>query len=328
MLRMPSFEVHHPTTVAEAVALHEQLGDARYLAGGTDLLPNLKHHLHAPAHLVALHQVPELRGLRHDDDGALHLGALTSLHTLATDPIVRGHAPALAAAASMIAGPQHRHMGTLGGNVLLDTRCLFYNQTRAWRQALGSCLKAEGTWCHVIGSAKGCVAAQSSDTVPVLVAFDARLHAHSPQGEHVVALRSLYGTDGRLDRHTQLPSGAILTRIVVPPAAPGTRSVYRKLRTRAAVDFPQLGVAAVGAFDGEGRCTALEVVLGALLPQPRRLRHMERAIGEVLQDPLIEQLAEHGYKQARPQPQLHGDVAWRRQMVRVEVARALRSLRP
>ena len=268
MLRMPSFEVHRPRTAEEAVRLVTELPSARFVAGGTDLLPNLKHHLESPAHLVALGGVEGLQCLEDTDDGWLSIGAGCSLHQVANNRSVAQRLAALAVAAGCIAGPQHRRMGTLGGNVLLDTRCLFYNQTRAWRQALGSCLKAEGSWCHVIGSAKGCVAAQSSDTVPVLVAADARLRLMvpgddgAPSTEHL-PIRALYGKDGRRDQMHQLRPGTLLCAIELPPGHRGLRSVYRKVRSRGAVDFPQLGVAAVGRFTDDRRCEQLAVVLGA-----------------------------------------------------------------
>lgn len=326
MLPLPELQVHRPTTVEEAVALHQRLERAMYLAGGTDVLPNLKHHLYDVDHLIALQGIPGLDTAAHAPDGRLALGAGLALEALVQHPVVRGHAPALADAASRIAGPQHRRMGTLGGNVLLDTRCVFYNQSKAWRTALGSCLKAEGTWCHVIGSAKGCVAAQSSDTVPVLLAFGATLRAVGPEGPVEMPLEALYGTDGRRGRHLALPPGALLTHVVLPPIEPGVRSVYRKVRPREAIDFPQLGVAAVGRFEGD-RCVELTVVLGALLPKPRAVGHIDRHLPGPLDDARIDAIAEHAWKQARPQPQIHGDPSWRRDLVKVEVARALRALR-
>ncbi len=325
MLRMPEFQLHTPRTAAEAVELRATLPDAMYVAGGTDLLPNLKHHLHHPRHLVSLSGVAELGGVELQPDGTLRLGASTTLHHLATDETIGREVPGLGRAASLVAGPQHRRMGTIGGNVLLDTRCLFYNQSLQWRKALGSCLKSEGTWCHVIGSDKSCVAAQSSDTVPVLVAVDARIEALHPSGERsLTALADLWTKDGRFDENRTLPSEALLTAIVIPPRPAGHRSTYRKVRARAAVDFPQLGVAVAIGSEG-GRLTSMAVVLGAMLPHPKRLEHAEVA-GRVLDDALVEEIAERAYKQARPQPQVHGDPSWRRHMARVETRRALQEL--
>ncbi|MCA9490461.1 MAG: FAD binding domain-containing protein [Myxococcales bacterium] len=327
MLRMPEFEVHRPTTAAEAVRLRTELPDAMFVAGGTDLLPNLKHHLHTPKHLVSLSRVAGLSGIERADDGTLRIGATTSLHAVATDEGLRAEVPGLAKAASLVAGPQHRRMGTIGGNVLLDTRCLFYNQSLPWRQALGACLKSEGTWCHVIGSDKSCVAAQSSDTVPMLVALDASIEVTLPGGAtQTVALGGLWTKDGRFERNRTLPAEALLTAVVIPPRAAGHRSTYRKVRSRQAIDFPQVGVAVVAGFEGD-RLGSLTVVVGAMLPHPKRLDH-DAVAGRELDDALIEHVAERAYKQVRPQPQVHGDPGWRRELARVETRRALRELLP
>lgn len=327
MLRMPPFEVHLPTTVVDAVRVRASLPDAMYVAGGTDLLPNLKHALHQPKHLVSLAEVQGLGEIALTDDGGLRIGARCTLHQVATDPLVQRELPGLAVAAGLVAGPQHRRMGTIGGNVMLDTRCLFYNQSQPWRASIGYCLKASGTWCHVIGSAKSCVAAQSSDTVPVLVAADAALEAHGPRGADRVPLRALWTKDGRFDANRTLDPTALVTAIVVPPRGQGHRSTYRKVRSRGAVDFPQLGIAAVGRFSAEGRCDALDVVIGAMLPHPKPVDGLGFAVGAALSDDVIAQVAELAFKSARPQSQIHGDPSWRRHMVRVETRRALETLR-
>ncbi len=322
---MPEFEVHKPQSVAEALSLRSSLPDAMYIAGGTDLLPNLKHHLHAPKHLVSLAAVQGFVGIERSDDGTLRIGAGTPLQMVADSTAVRLAAPALAMAAGLVAGPQHRNMGTLGGNVMLDTRCLFYNQTHHWRSALGFCLKKEGTWCHVVGSKATCVAAQSSDTVPALVVLGARL-AVDDGAQREIPLEDLYAQDGRFEEAHSLPAHALITAIIVPPQPPGHRSVYRKVRTREAVDFPQVGVAIAAAFDGP-LVTALSACVGAVLPKPRVLKGFESGLGTALDDATIEALAEAAFKQVRPQRNIHGDPAWRRHMVRVEVRRALQELR-
>lgn len=327
MLRMPGFEVHLPASAAEAVALRAELPESLYVAGGTDLLVNLKHRLHAPSHLVSLARVEGLGGITLQDDGTLRIGATTTLHEVATSPLVTREAPGLAQAAGLVAGPQHRRMGTLGGNVMLDTRCLFYNQSEHWRQSIGYCLKKDGDWCHVIGSPKSCVAAQSSDTVPMLTAMNAQIELLDVDGPREVPLRELFTKDGRFDHVHTVPHTALVTGILVPPRPTGHRGVYRKVRARAAIDYPQLGVAVAAGFDGDV-LTALDIVIGAMLPQPRVLRHVDQAVGQRLTDDLIQQLAEHAFKQARPQAQVHGSPDWRRLMARVEVRRALTTLRP
>ncbi len=327
MLRMPPFQVHAPTTAAEAVALKAELPDSLYVAGGTDLLPNLKHRLHTPSHLVSLASVRGFAELTREGDGTLRLGAGATLHALATSELLQREVPGLADAASRIAGPQHRRMGTLGGNVMLDTRCLFYNQTSDWRKALGYCLKKDGTWCHVIGSAKACVAAQSSDTVPMLVALGASIEALLPGGQaRLVALGDLFTKDGRFEQNHALPADALVTAVVVPSRPAGHRSVYRKVRARGAVDYPQLSVAIAAGFDGDV-VTALEIVIGAMLPFPKPLAHTQAAVGTRLEDDVVAALADHAFKQARPQAQLHGDPDWRRHLARVETRRGLELIR-
>ncbi|RMG94213.1 MAG: hypothetical protein D6705_16740, partial [Deltaproteobacteria bacterium] len=169
MLRLPTFEVTQPSDLGEALE-HLAVEGARPLGGGTDLLPNLKHRLGVPARLVSLARLDELRGIR-EEDGCVVIGAGTTLAEVADDPRVRAHAPALAAAAGRVASPLIRNMATLGGNVNLDTRCRYVNQTAFWRSAIGGCLKSEGQVCHVVPKGRNCVAAMSSDCVPVLVAL-------------------------------------------------------------------------------------------------------------------------------------------------------------
>ena len=146
MLRMPPFELHLPTTASEAVDLRSALPESMYIAGGTDLLPNLKHRLHAPQHLVSLSEVEGLDAISMAHDGTLEIGARSTLHAIATSELLLQEVPGFPEAAGVVAGPQHRQMGTIGGNVMLDTRCLFYNQTAEWRTALGNCLKKDGDW--------------------------------------------------------------------------------------------------------------------------------------------------------------------------------------
>lgn len=322
MLRLPAFEVHRPRTVAEAVHLRSTL-DSDYLAGGTDLLVNLKQGLRSPAALIALGDLAELRQIEVTPAG-LSIGAMVTLQDLLDHPASASW-PGLREALAVIAGPQHRRMGTLGGNVLLDTRCLYVNQTELWRGALGKCLKADGDWCHVIGSGRACVAAQSSDGVPMLTALGATLEFQTEAGPIERALHGLFTKDGRYDRMLTVPRSALLTRILVPTALPGHRSTYRKIRARQAVDFPQASVAIAGTFEDQ-RATSLSIVLGAMLPAPRVLDGLDPALGVPWTPELIEHLADRVYSLARPQTSIHGDPQWRRATLRVEARRALSDL--
>ena len=322
MLRMDGFRFLPARTPAEAVALWHGHEAAHYVAGGTDLLPNVKHRILRPQHVVGL-QGALPRGWT-VEAGEVVVGAGTTLASLTRCPEL----PVLAAAAGAVAGPQIRNMGTLGGNILLDTRCLFYNQTAFWRESLGHCLKAEGDWCHVVGGPKTCVAAQSSDTVPVLLAQHARIRVLGPDGSREVALRDLYRFDGI--NHLSLRKGELLTHVVVPLPGAGHRGSYQKLRTRGAIDFPQLSVAVSGTFHGRGPaavCPDLEVVIGAVNPRPRPLPGLDALRGQPLSDSVIDAVAGLAVKRTRPQGSVHGDPAWRRQMAGHFLRRALQKLR-
>lgn len=326
MLRMPGFKFHAPHSAQEAVALMQRLPNAMYVAGGTDLLPNIKHRIFQPEHVIGLANAVPLGWSQVGD--VLVIGAGTTLSQLSTLTAI----PALAHAAGLVAGPQIRNMGTLGGNVLLDTRCVYYNQSEFWRKALGHCLKCEGTWCHVIASERTCVATQSSDTVPLLLAMDASLDLIGPDGARSLPLRSLYHFDGK--QHLKLQAGELLTHVRVPMPGPGARSAYKKLRVRGGIDFPMLGVGIAGRFSGTGaecRIDALDIVIGAINPQPRPVKGVEAFVGRVLDDKTIDQLAALATKRARPQASVWGPGApadkWRRSMVGVYVRDILRALR-
>ena len=321
MLRMDGFRYHDAQSYAEALGVFSTNEGAMYVAGGTDLLPNTKHGLFRPKVLVGLGGIA---GYIRDQGDTIGIGATTKLQAIADHPLVQTMLDPLAQAAAVVAGPQIRNMGTLGGNVLLDTRCVYYNQTEAWRKALGYCLKAEGDWCHVIGGPKTCVAAQSSDTVPVLLALGARLRLLNPSGEREVAIRDVYRFDG-MD-HLSIQKGELLTEIVVPKPAAGVRGSYQKLRTRDSIDFPQLGLAVCGSFDGVVPL-ALDIVVGAVNPQPKAIRGLDAFLGAPMDEAAIDTICDLVYKQTRPQASVHGDAAWRRQMAVVFTRRALVNLR-
>ncbi len=323
MLRLPEFRYQAARDPADAVARYSDSEHAVFVAGGTDLLPNMKHQLVTPRDVIGL--TAALGRTITVTDTAFRIDSGVTLEALSRQEQVQAELPALATAAGVVAGPQIRRMGTLGGNVLLDTRCLYYNQTLFWRQALGYCLKAEGDWCHVIGGPKTCVAAQSSDTVPVLLSLDAAIELLGPGGTRSVNLRDLYRFNG-MD-HLKLSKGEVLTTIVVPRPGKGHRGSYHKLRTRDSIDFPQLGLAVASWWDGPA-LTRLEIVVGAANPQPRPVRKLEAFSGRPLASEDIGAIAELVQKQTRPNTAVHGSVDWRRSMAGVTTRRALTALLP
>jgi 4-hydroxybenzoyl-CoA reductase subunit beta len=322
MLRLPRFELHRPTSVDEAVALLAE-PDALPLAGGTDLLPNMKHRIATPRSLVALSEIAELRGIRTDKDGTLVIGAMTPLDEVAASDVVQKHAPALAQAAGLVSGPQLRHMGTLGGNVMLDTRCRYINQTHFWRQSLGFCLKKDGTKCHVVESGRKCVAALETDTVPVLCTLGGSLMLVRRGTARTVAVDGFYKPDGIA--HRGVEPGELLTEIRVPKQAPGHRGAYGKLRDRGSIDFPLLGVAVRVDLDG-GKIADADVVVGALQARPVRIKGAADALrgvdAKAAAGP-IDVVAAQAWKQCHPMPNIPGDPGYRREMVPVFVKRTL-----
>lgn len=326
MLRLPPFRYHRPTTVTEAVALlGEHAGDAMPVAGGTDLIPNMKHRLFEPGHLVALKGITDMRGIR-DEGDFLRIGAGETLTTVASDPTVLGRFPALADAAGHVAGPQLRNMGTLGGNLCLDTRCTYYNQSDFWRQALGFCLKKDGTVCHVTKVGKKCVAAHSADTPPVLMVLDAVAVLVGPEGRREVPVRDFFVADGI--NNTRRSVDELVTEIRIPMAAAGRRSAYAKLRQRKSIDFPLLTVAVSAGMEPDGTVTSMEGVVTALGSRPRELTGWsEVTLGRRLDDELVAELAERAHKQCHPLENIIVDPEWRRAMVPVYVRRALEQVR-
>lgn len=322
MLTLPVYRWVRPTTVAEVLEwLAAHPGECLLVAGGTDAVPNLKHRLHEPKYVVSLAAVDELRFAREDGAG-VHLGARLTLSELASHDAVRREWPALARAASLVASPQIRNMGTLGGNLCLDTRCTYYNQTFFWREALGFCLKKDGTRCHVVPAGKRCVAAHSSDVAPVLIALDAQVEIVSPGGAREIAVESFFVGDGV--HNNVLQPGELVTRVTVPAAARGLRTAYAKLRPRGAIDFPMLSVA-VAARLADGAVQSLRVVVSALGAKPRTLGGLDAlARGKAPDAALVEAVAAVAYQQCHPLTNVPYDPEWRHEMVRVQVARALR----
>ncbi len=326
MLRLPPFRYHRPGTVGEAVALlAEHAGDVLPVAGGTDLMPNMKHRLFEPGHLVALKGVAELRGIG-EVDGYLRIGAAETLTSVSTNPRVRERFPSLAAAAGHVAGPQLRNMGTLGGNLCLDTRCTYYNQSAFWRGALGHCLKKDGTVCHVTRVGKKCVAAHSADTPPVLMTLEAAAVLVGPAGRREVPVREFFVADGIAN--TVREPGEIVTELRIPLRSAGWRTGYAKLRQRSSIDFPLLTVAVAADVDDRGSVRTLAGVVTGLGARPRELSGwQEIAEGRVLNDDVVTELAERAFKQCHPLENIIVDPEWRRAMVPVYVRKALDEVR-
>ena len=326
MLRLPPFRYHRPATVDHAIELMgEHAGEAMYVAGGTDLVPNMKHRLFEPAHLIALKGIEGLRGIR-SENGHLRIGAGQTLTSVANHDQLRSLFPALAEAAAHVAGPQLRNSATIGGNVCLDTRCTYYNQTEFWRHALGYCLKKDGDVCHVTKVGKKCVAAHSADTPPVLMTLDAVCVLVGPDGRREVPIRDFFVADGITN--TRRAPEEILTELRVPLESARRKQSYTKLRQRKSIDFPLLTIAVAAEMDDDGTVRSLEGVVTGLGSRPRVLAKWgEVAEGRTLDDEVVEELAARAHKQCHPLENMIVDPEWRRAMVPVYVKRALLRVR-
>jgi 4-hydroxybenzoyl-CoA reductase subunit beta len=297
--------------------------EAMVVAGGTDLFPNLKRRQFDASVLVGLRALRELDGVRGDATRGFTVGAGTTLTHLSEHPVIREHFPALATAAGLVSTPQLRNMGTIGGNVCLDTRCNYYNQSYEWRRAIGFCMKRDGDICLVAPGSPKCWAVSSSDTAPVLWSFGARVRLVGPKGERLIPIQALYQDDG-ID-YLAKARDEILTEILLPPLA-GIRSIYLKLRRRGSFDFPVLGVAAALRMD-DGTVKEARIVLGAVASQPREAVDAARLLqGQRLTEELIEKVADRAATPAKPLDNTDLVYSYRKRMTRVFVKRALATL--
>ncbi len=290
MEALPEFEVLSPTTLGEVLAARKAHPEARLLGGGTDLVVNMRRGIVAPPVLIALTRVAELRAIAADAE-KLEIGASATLAEVAQHPGVIAHYPVVAQAAASIAGPTHRNMGTVGGNLCLDTRCIFYNQSQWWRSANNHCLKTTGEVCHVAPRSRGvCFATFSGDLAPALMTLDAEADLAGPDGRRTVPLKDLYIGDARHDgsgrgdgkRYLALAPGELVVGVRAR-AVPGLRSGYDKMRIRRSIEYPVAGVAVALRSDGD-TLADLRVAITGTNPGPVRLEGTQALCGTALDD--------------------------------------------
>jgi len=326
MLRLPTCEAAFPASIAEAIELKARYGtEASYVAGGTDLYPNMKRRQQTPYHLIDIRRIPELGRLKVDRDGGLIIGAGVTLTRLIRDAHVAADWPVLGQAAATISTPILQNMGTVGGNLLLDTRCNYYDQSYEWRKAIDFCMKKDGEICWVAPSSPRCWAVQSSDLVPVMVALGAEVTLAGPDGTRTIPAQALYHNDG-IEFLTKQPDELLVS--VRVPAMGSARATYQKLRRRGSFDFPVLGVAAWIRPNSGATVAEARVVLGAVGSYPIVSEAAAEAlIGHALEDDTIDAAARAAAKPAKPLDNTDFTIGWRKDMVAVYVRRALEQLR-
>ncbi len=293
---MPDFALGRPGTVEDAVRQRAAQDGTRYLAGGTDMVVNIRRGIEQPTALVDLTGIDELKKISAGPDG-LDIGAAVPLSAVAEHDEIARNYRAVAEAAAEVAGPTHRNYGTVGGNLCLDTRCLYYNQSEWWRRSNSYCLKHRGEICHVAPGGKRCFAAFSGDLAPAALVHRAEVTLASAEGRRRVALEALYRNDG-MD-HLTLDPGELLVALHLPRASAGLPSGYRKARIRGSIDFPLAGVAAALAMEGP-TVAALDIVLTAVNPYPHRVTGVEAFVGKPLDGEALDKLRGRVRTQAKP----------------------------
>lgn len=296
----------------------------QYVAGGTDLYPNMKRRQQTPKNVISVTRLKELNQITGDGKGGMVIGASVSLTEICDHPIIKRDYPMVARATSLISTPILRNMGTIGGNLLLDTRCNYYDQNYEWRKGINFCLKKDGDICWVAPGSSKCWAVQSSDLVPLMVAIGARVRLVSTLGERMVDAAGLYNDDG-IDYLHKRPD-ELLAGVHLPPLN-GWRATYKKLRRRGAFDFPVLGVAAWIELDKAGTVIDAKLILGGIAPSPIEvIAARDALVGAPLNEESIRVAAEVCYDKARPLDNTDFVMNWRKQMTRTYVIRALQEL--
>ena len=326
MMRLPKFSYHVPREIREAVKIIAGAGpEGQFVAGGTDLYPNMKRRQQTPGTVISVMRLGELNQISGDGGSGLRIGASVTLTEICEHPVINRDYPVIAKAARTISTPILRNMGTIGGNLLLDTRCNYYDQNYEWRKGINFCLKKDGDVCWVAPGSSKCWAVQSSDLVPVMVAIGAKLRFVSTLGERLIDAAGLYNDDG-IDYLHKRPD-ELLVDIQLPPTN-GWRASYRKLRRRGAFDFPVLGVASFAELNKSGVVEQARIVLGGIAPSPLLIREAaNELIGSDLTQDRIEAAAEAAYVKARPLDNTDFVYNWRKQMAREYTRLALEDLR-
>ena len=320
-MSLPEFKLLRPHSLAEAVSLLGIHAEVQIVAGGTDLVPSLKQRLFTPAYVIDIRRISELRCIRTIPGQGTEIGALTTLTEIEKSDQIRRDYPVLHEAAKTVASPILRNMGTLGGNICLDTRCLWYNQSLTWRTSCGFCIKKDGDLCHVAPGGSKCWAVFSGDTPPALLCLDADLEIIGPSGTRRALLRDFYTNVG--DARMKLAKNEIVTRIFLPERTAGYRGVYRKLRLRGSIDYPLAGVA-VALKRSNGHVEAARVAITAVNPAPLLVRGAEKElVGQAVTAENAAAVGELAARTAKPLTTSALTPEYRREMIRVFAKRAV-----
>src|SRR3954471_20416252 len=323
-MSLSEFRLFRPRNLPEVWGhLNDHAGNTRVLAGGTDLLPSMRQKLFEPEHVLDLRQIQQLKGIRETEQG-IEIGALTTLYEIEHSALLREHYPVLVEAAKTVASPLIRYMGTIGGNVCLDTRCLWYNQSLTWRKSCGFCIKKDGDLCHVAPGGTKCWAAFSADTPPALLCLNAEIEIASASATRRILLRDLYTGEG--DSYRKLQPSELVTKIILPHASSGYGGTYRKLRVRGSIDYPLAGVA-VTVKQTNGHIDDIQIALTAVNPAPVLVPGLTTLLSNGrIDNNAAEHAGELASRAAKPLTTSALTPEYRREMIRVFTKRALLAL--
>jgi 4-hydroxybenzoyl-CoA reductase subunit beta len=325
-LSLPQFKLLRPRTVDEAVEyLAKHAGEGaratRIVAGGTDIIPSMRQGLFDPEYVLDIRHIAELRGIRPHSGNGVEIGALTTLTMIEQSDYLRRRYPVLTEAAATVASPLLRNMGTIGGNICLDTRCLWYNQSLTWRKGCGFCIKKDGDLCHVAAGGSKCWAAFSGDTPPALLCLNAEVEIASGSGIRRIPLGDFYTGEG--DAYRKLQANELLTRVFLPESSAHYRGVYRKLRIRGSIDYPLAGVAVV-MKRSNGQVADARLAITAVNPAPLLVNGASEMLeGRTVDEALAEAVGDLAAKTAKPLTTSALTPEYRREMIRVFTKRAV-----
>lgn len=322
-MRLPSFEYLEPQTVEEACSLLSQT-DAKVLAGGTELLVKMKQRIITPRALVNVKGIPGLDHIEATRDGGLSIGATATLRAVATSPLVAGRFGLLAQAASAVGRPRLPYMATLGGNLCLDSRCLYHNQSRLWKQSVTPCYKDGGDVCHVVKGSDHCSALFVADTAPALIALGAKATIAGVKGSTQMPLEDFYTSRG--EQANVLQPGQLLTQIEIPAPPPHSVGVCLRYSPREAIDFAVVSVAVNLTLEMQTEvCRGARVALGSVGSGPLRTTEVEGALkGKALEEGMLKAVGTLAAEEARPLPHSGFSAAYKRQLIEVLTKRAVR----
>jgi 4-hydroxybenzoyl-CoA reductase subunit beta len=326
-MSLSDFKLLRPRSLSDALGLlNGHSANVRVLAGGTDLLPSMRQKLFEPEHVLDIRRIPELKSIRETEQG-IEIGSLTTLTEIEHSPILQKQYPVLTEAAKTVASPLLRNMGTIGGNICLDTRCLWYNQSLTWRKSCGFCIKKDGDLCHVAPGGTKCWAVFSGDTPPALLCLNAEIEIASASGVRRIKLSDFYTGEG--DAYRKLQPNELVVRVILPHAYAGYSGVYRKLRVRGSIDYPLAGVAVAlkcskGNGDGHRHIEDVRVAMTAVNPAPILVKGLGTLMsGKVMNESLAESAGDLAARSAKPLTTSALTPEYRREMIRVFTKRAI-----